>query len=166
MQQVGKIGAKNVIKGVTRGRKSKDRQYTGQTKNDKRTNNDLQNITLQNKDRATGTSLKLGIYSGMVDSSCSTCGIRRVTLVTNPVISFINVLFQWSIMEHYLFHVLTYEMVQRNIWKYSAFVCDYNIKVFVFNKQNLKTTISEETYSKTFNFKMCWKEDMLTNGTV
>ena len=42
----GYIGARNVIKGVTRGRKSKDSQYTGQAKKDIRTNNDLQNITL------------------------------------------------------------------------------------------------------------------------
>jgi len=39
------------IKGVVRSRKSKmDRQYNGQTKNDIKTNNDLQNITQKTKD--------------------------------------------------------------------------------------------------------------------
>ena len=46
-------------KGVIRRRKSKeDRQYNGQRKRDKRTNNDLQNITQKTKDRATGIVLK------------------------------------------------------------------------------------------------------------
>jgi len=36
---------------VTRNHKSKDRQYNGQKKKDKRTNNDLQNITQKNKGR-------------------------------------------------------------------------------------------------------------------
>jgi hypothetical protein len=58
-------------------------------KKDKRTNNDLQqNITQKIKDRATQTPQKIGDgirCSGRVSSSCSTCGTRRVTLVTNPV---------------------------------------------------------------------------------
>jgi hypothetical protein len=45
-------------KGVSRSRKSKDRPYTGQKKQDKGTNNDLQNITWKTKDRATRTLLK------------------------------------------------------------------------------------------------------------
>jgi hypothetical protein len=60
-------------------------------KKDKRTNNDLQqNITQKIKDRATQTPQKTGDEircSGRVSSSCSTCGTRRVTLVTSPVIS-------------------------------------------------------------------------------
>jgi len=39
-------------------RKSKDRQYNGQNKKYKRTNNDLQNITYKTKDRVTRTPLK------------------------------------------------------------------------------------------------------------
>jgi hypothetical protein len=46
----------------------------------KTTNNDLQNIHKKTKDRVTRTPLKTG-------SSCSTSGTRRITLVTNPVIS-------------------------------------------------------------------------------
>ena len=36
-----------IPKGVIRFRKSKDRQYNGQKKKDKRTNNDLQNIHIK-----------------------------------------------------------------------------------------------------------------------
>ena len=74
-------------KGVIRICKSKNDR---QKKEDKRTNNDLQNTTHKNKDRATGTLLKTrGEHrcSGRVVSPCSTSGTRRVTLVTNPVIS-------------------------------------------------------------------------------
>ena len=42
-----------------------DRQYNGQRKNDKRTNNDLQNTTQKIKDRVTRTlltMLKLALY--------------------------------------------------------------------------------------------------------
>ena len=42
----------------------------------KRISNGLQDITQKTKDRATGTPL----------SSCSKCGARRVTLVTNLTI--------------------------------------------------------------------------------
>jgi hypothetical protein len=45
-------------KGVNRICKSKDRQYNGQKKKDKRTNNDLQNITQRTKDQATRMPLK------------------------------------------------------------------------------------------------------------
>ena len=40
-------------KGIIRIRKSKERQHNGQKKKEKRTNNDLQNITQKTKDRAT-----------------------------------------------------------------------------------------------------------------
>ena len=47
-------------KGVIRSRKSKkDRKHNGQTKMDKMTNNDLQNITHKTKDRVTRTPLKI-----------------------------------------------------------------------------------------------------------
>jgi len=47
-------------KGVIKIRKSKKvRQHTGQKKKDKRTNNDLQNITHETKDRVTRTPLKI-----------------------------------------------------------------------------------------------------------
>jgi hypothetical protein len=45
---------------VIRIRKSKNRQHNGQKKQDKMTNNDLQNTTQKTKDRATRTSLKTG----------------------------------------------------------------------------------------------------------
>ena len=48
-------------KGVIKIRKSKkDRQHNSQKKKDKRTNNDLQNITHKTKDRVTRTALKTG----------------------------------------------------------------------------------------------------------
>jgi hypothetical protein len=66
---------------VIRFRKSKkNRQHNDQTKKEKRTNNDLQNITHKTKDRAKRTPQR-------VSSSCITSGTRSITLVTNPVIS-------------------------------------------------------------------------------
>jgi len=51
-------------KGVIRSRKSKkNRQYNGQKKKDKRTNNDLQNTTQKTKDRVTQNPLKQGVNS-------------------------------------------------------------------------------------------------------
>ena len=60
----------------------KDRHYNGQSKKDKRTNNDLQNIKPKTKDQATRTALKSADelrFPGRVNSST-----RSVTLVTNP----------------------------------------------------------------------------------
>jgi hypothetical protein len=72
-------------KGVMRIRQSKkDRQYNGQKKKDKRTNNNLQNITRKTTDRVTQTQLKTAgelRCSGRVSSSCSTCCSHRVPLV-------------------------------------------------------------------------------------
>jgi hypothetical protein len=51
-------------------------------KKNKRTNNDLQNITHKTKDRVTRTTLKTGGelgYFGRVSSSCSTCDTRPET---------------------------------------------------------------------------------------
>ena len=53
------------------------------SKKDKRTNNDLQNITKKAKEWPIRIPLKTGVelrYSGRVSSSCSTCGTRRVTV--------------------------------------------------------------------------------------
>ena len=47
-------------KGVNRKGKSKDGQYNGQVKKDKRTNKDLLNITQKTKDRTTRTPLNTG----------------------------------------------------------------------------------------------------------
>ena len=72
-------------KDLTR-KSKKDKQYKGQMKRDKRTNNDLQNNTLKTKDRATRTPLKTGgdlRCFGWGSSYCSTSGTRVVTLVTN-----------------------------------------------------------------------------------
>jgi hypothetical protein len=49
--------------GVIRIRKSKDRQYNGQKKKNKRTNNDMQNIAHKTKDRVTRTPLKAEVDS-------------------------------------------------------------------------------------------------------
>ena len=70
-------------KGEITSRKSKDRQYTSQ-------NSNLQNIMRKNKDRAARTPLNLGgerKCSGNVSTYCFMNITRRVTLVTNPVIS-------------------------------------------------------------------------------
>ena len=68
--------------GIIRNRKPKDRQYNGQKKKDKRTNNDLHNITQKIKDLATRTPLKTDELrcSEKVSSSYSTCGTHRVFL--------------------------------------------------------------------------------------
>ena len=47
-------------KWVIKIRKSKDRQHNGQAKNDKRTNNHLQNTTQKTKDKATLIPLTIG----------------------------------------------------------------------------------------------------------
>ena len=67
----------------------KNIQHNGQTKKDKRTNNDIQNVHKKTKDRVTPTLLKSGgelRCSGRVSISCSISDTRRVNLVTNPVI--------------------------------------------------------------------------------
>ena len=74
-------------KGVIRIRKPKDRHYNGQKKKDKQWSTKL---TEKIRDRVTGTSLKTGgelMCSRRVGSSCSTSGIRRVNLVTTPVMN-------------------------------------------------------------------------------
>jgi hypothetical protein len=74
-------------KGVIRMSK-KDRQHNGQKKS---THNDLQNNTHKTKDRVTRTPLSTEgelRRSGRVGSSCSTSDTHRVTLVTNPVMSY------------------------------------------------------------------------------
>jgi len=67
---------------VIRSHQSKKESH-GQTRKDKGTNTDLQNITQKPKDRATLTPPK----GGKVCSSCSTCGTRHIILVTKLVIS-------------------------------------------------------------------------------
>jgi len=88
-------------KGVIISRKSKkDRQYNGQRKKDKRTNNDLQNVTHETKDRATRTPLKTGgelRCSKKVCNSCFTCGTRRVS--SSTVVYALQIIFP-----HSLFH--------------------------------------------------------------
>jgi hypothetical protein len=44
--------------------KSKDRQYNGQKKNDKSTNNDMHTTTQESKDRATEPHYQQGLNSG------------------------------------------------------------------------------------------------------
>jgi hypothetical protein len=50
-------------KGAIRSYKSKDREYNGQMKKDKWTNNDLQNTTQKTKYRGTRTPLTQGVNS-------------------------------------------------------------------------------------------------------
>ena len=54
-------------------------------KRDRRTNNDLQNIKWKKPNTKTWGELRC---SGKVRSSCSTCGTRHFTLVTNPVVCY------------------------------------------------------------------------------
>ena len=71
-------------KGVIRTRESKDRQHNDQKKKDKQRST---RHTLKTKDRVTRTDLQIKDAlrcSGMVSSSCSTSGTRRVNLVANP----------------------------------------------------------------------------------
>jgi hypothetical protein len=63
----------------------KDRQYSGQRKKDKSTQNDQQNIVITSKseDRETRTTLTTGdklMCFIRVSNSCSTCGIRHATI--------------------------------------------------------------------------------------
>jgi len=81
-------------KGVIKIRKSnKDRQHNGQKKKDKRTNNDLQNITHKTKDRVTRIPLKTESElrcSGRVCVSYSTSATRCVTLITKESCSYLK----------------------------------------------------------------------------
>ena len=64
--------------------------YNGQTKRDKRTNNDLQNNTRKQNCRKMTPTKKQGDEFrcfGKISSSCITSGTRRISLDTNPVIS-------------------------------------------------------------------------------
>ena len=76
-------------KGVIRSCKSKEnRQYNGQKKKYKLTNDDLQNTTQTSKGSATVPLKPWGElrHSRRVSSSCSTSDTCCVTVVTNPVI--------------------------------------------------------------------------------
>ena len=54
MSKIKKKKSLKIPKGVTRSRNSKkDRQHNGQKKEDKKTNNELQNITHKTKDKVT-----------------------------------------------------------------------------------------------------------------
>jgi hypothetical protein len=80
------------IKGVIRICISKKNlQHNNQRKKEqKRANNDLQNILIKTKDRVTLAPLKTGCelrWFRRVGSSCSTSDTQRVNLLTNPVIS-------------------------------------------------------------------------------
>jgi hypothetical protein len=71
-------------KEVIRIYKSKERQYNSKNKKDKRTNNDLQNITHKTKDHVTRTPLKIGgefMCSGRVSSSCYPSGTRLISFL-------------------------------------------------------------------------------------
>jgi hypothetical protein len=77
-------------KGVIRIRIFKNRQQHGQKKKIQKDKQQSIKHTHKTKDRETRTPLKTGgklRCSGKVGSSCSTSGIRRVNLVTNPVVS-------------------------------------------------------------------------------
>ena len=102
-------------KEVIKIRKSKkDRQHNNKKKKkNKRTNNDLQNTTQKTKDRTTRTPLKPGgelRCSGRVSSSCSISGTRRVTLVTNPVIS----------QEDLIFHLIHICFALVDMWTFRS----------------------------------------------
>jgi hypothetical protein len=67
------------------------RQHHGQKEKDKRTTNDLQNITQNIKDRATRSILNAGEHrcSGRVSSFCTTCGTLHVNLFTHTMIMYV-----------------------------------------------------------------------------
>ena len=76
---------------VIRIRKSKYKQHNGQKKKNKRTNKNLQNTTKKTEDTVKRAPLKTGtrrvtLVTNPVVSHDKT-GTRRVTLVTNPVVS-------------------------------------------------------------------------------
>jgi hypothetical protein len=81
-----------------------------QQKKHKRTINDLQNTTYKTKDPASGTTLKTGGQLRCSGSSCcSTLGTRRITLVTNPVISH-----EWGKDLEVLNHPIIHTFIQIN----------------------------------------------------
>jgi len=68
----------------------KDRHHNDQTKKDKRTNNNLQNITHKSKDRITRTPLKTGgehRCAGKVNSTCSTSGTHVSNIILTSLFS-------------------------------------------------------------------------------
>ena len=76
-----KIGLKKSLKLIRIRKSKKDRKHNGQKKTDKRTNNDIQNITHKTKDRVTRTPLQSGgefWCSGRVSSFFSTSVRRNV----------------------------------------------------------------------------------------
>ena len=64
----------------------KDRQHNGQKKRDKRTNNDLQNITQKTKDRTTRGNKTIGTELLFTFS-------KKKTLIRNIYINIVGVLF-------------------------------------------------------------------------
>jgi len=80
----GVIGSRNSKK---KKKNNNNNQYIAKRK---LTNNIVQNTVQKTKDRATRTPHETEgkiRYSGRVICSCSTCGIRRVTLGTHPVMN-------------------------------------------------------------------------------
>ena len=83
------VNYRKSLSGVIRIRNSKkSRQHNGQEKKDKRTNNDLQNIHIKLSSNTNPTKNR-GWTQVLrkVECSDSSCGARRVILVTNLVIS-------------------------------------------------------------------------------
>ena len=72
-------------KGVIKSYKSNDRQYNGQKKTDKRTNNDKQNTTEKTNVWAIQTRHERGC-SGWVNSVCSAGDTHRVSLATEMLL--------------------------------------------------------------------------------
>jgi hypothetical protein len=126
-------------------------------KKDKRTNNHLQKHTHKTKYRVTGTSLKIGgelRSSERVSSSCSTSGTRRVTLVTNPVISHALMLN----LTMYINILLCILLKRYNIWSLSPSWC--SIEVSKVGYCMLVTFLSNTT--KATRHRHTWK----SRGTV
>jgi len=74
--QMEYVKFEDTTKIVIKNRKLEDRQYNDQKKNDRRTNNDLQNTTQKTKDRRTRNPLQPGgelKCSERVSIFCSTC---------------------------------------------------------------------------------------------
>jgi hypothetical protein len=110
---------------VIRIRKSKDKQHNGQKKKNKRTNNDLQNITQISKDRITRTPLKHGVNKGGPE----------VKAVPDPLLAPVNLStfihlcsgIVWSFIEtafHSFFPHIKYQNIQNTFYLTYNFMAD------------------------------------------
>ena len=106
---------------------SKTVNWRTHKKKDKRTNNDLQTFTQKTKDRVTRTSLKTGSElwcCGRVSRSCPTCGISRVSLVTNTEKNFACQIQVKFYIDYTMLIIIKYICLRKSyMYNYWVFVC-------------------------------------------